>query len=274
MHNKKVLSKIDLGSYIQPNPYKNDIIYDPRGQWEHPGQNTRIPGGDITMQNVPYPVWAQPNVGPGTMMQPEQDYNFPGADYVDEYPQMKKGGTKKKSSKYTRNIFATNKLFVEGPLFKKAKKYQIFDPNASFYQNGGSISFDYDDTFSTDEGLEMAKDNAGSDMYIVSARPYVTEDMIQRAEEAGIPQNRIFATGSDEAKLAKIKELGIGTHIDNKKSVIKKLGSKGRLFQEGGQGLVHAQNGITKLSTEDEQKFQKFYPRIQQLLLLIQNQPF
>ena len=68
MHNKKVLSKIDLGSYTQPNPYKNDIIYDPRGQWEHPGQNTRIPGGDITMQNVPYPVWAQPNVGPGTMM--------------------------------------------------------------------------------------------------------------------------------------------------------------------------------------------------------------
>ena len=254
MHNKKVLSKIDLGSYIQPNPYKNDIIYDPRGQWDHPGQNTRIPGGDITMQNVPYPVWAQPNVGPGTMMQPEQDYNFPGADYVDEYPQMKKGGTKKKSSKYTRNIFATNKLFVEGPLFKKAKKYQIFDPNASFYQNGGSISFDYDDTFSTDEGLEMAKDNAGSDMYIVSARPYVTEDMIQRAERAGIPSNRIFATGSDEAKLAKIKELGIGTHIDNKKSVIKKLGSKGRLFQEGGASNNYIELDLTPEEIEQYRK--------------------
>ena len=30
----------------------------------------------------------------------------------------------------------------------------------------------------------------------------------------------------------------------------------------GGQGLVHAQHGITKLSTEDEQKFQKFYPTL------------
>lgn len=139
MHNKKVLSKIDLGSYQKPNAYKNDIIYDPRGQWDHPGQNTRIPGGDITMKNVPYPVWAQPNVGPGTMMMPEQDYYFPGAEYVDEYPQMKKGGSKKGSKKYTRNIFATNKLFAESNLFKKPKKNQIFDPNASFYKDGGAL---------------------------------------------------------------------------------------------------------------------------------------
>ena len=93
MYNKKLLSKAisELGKAKAPSKPK-DIIKDPRGQWAHPGENTRIPGGDITMDNVPYPVWAQPNIGPGMMMQPGQDYNFPGADYVDEFPQMQSGG--------------------------------------------------------------------------------------------------------------------------------------------------------------------------------------
>ena len=46
----------------------NEIIVDPKGQWNHPGKNTRIESNHITMQDVEYPVWAQPNVGPGTMM--------------------------------------------------------------------------------------------------------------------------------------------------------------------------------------------------------------
>jgi len=215
------------------------------GQWNHPGQNTRIPGSNITMQGVDYPVWAQPSIGPGVMMQPGQDYNFPGAEYVDEYPQMKKGGPIKlpkvgKKGKlgkgYSRSLEATNRLFTENILFSKPKsrKNKVYDPNASFYQLGGSMSFDYDNTFSTDAGLDMAKQNEGTDMYIISARPEVTQDMIDRAEEAGIPQNRIFATGSDKAKIAKIKELGVSTHLDDKQSVVDKLGSKGNLFQEGG----------------------------------------
>jgi hypothetical protein len=93
MHNKKVL--IDalkkLGSAKAPSKPK-DIITDPMGQWKFPGQNTRIPSNDITMEGVPYPVFAQPNVGPGVMMYPGQDYHFPDADYVDETPQMKAGG--------------------------------------------------------------------------------------------------------------------------------------------------------------------------------------
>ena len=246
MNNKKVLSKAvsELNKAKAPAKPK-DIITDPMGQWKYPGQNTRIPGGNVTMQGVDYPVWAQPSVGPGVMMQPGENYNFPGAEYVDEYPQMKKGGPIKlpKVSKkgklgkgYSRSLEATNRLFTENILFSKPKsrKNKVYDPNASFYQEGGSMSFDYDNTFSTDEGLEMAKDKAGSDMYIISARPEVTQEMIDRAEEAGIPQNRIFATGSDKAKIAKIKELGVGTHLDDKQSVVNKLGSKGSLFQDGG----------------------------------------
>ena len=68
------------------------MIIDPLGQWAHPGKNTRIPGSSITMQGVSYPVLARANNGMTVMMQPGQDYNFEGADYVDEYPMMKSGG--------------------------------------------------------------------------------------------------------------------------------------------------------------------------------------
>jgi len=74
------------------NPYSKDIIYDPKGQWNHPGQNTRIPGGNITMQGVNYPVMGISDKGDIQMMYPNQEYNFPNAAYVDEFPQMQYGG--------------------------------------------------------------------------------------------------------------------------------------------------------------------------------------
>jgi hypothetical protein len=142
-----------------------DIIYDPTGYWNpnNQGQPVRIPLSDnkrITMRNnpitnqpVPYPVYAQPNVGQPQMMYPGQDYVFPGADYVDEQPQMKKGGRPRglvsmpKPSKkglaskaYSRSLDATNKLFTENNLFKKPKdkRRKVFDPNAKYYAEGGS----------------------------------------------------------------------------------------------------------------------------------------
>jgi hypothetical protein len=95
MFNKKLLSSIDLGKYTKKNPYKKDMILDPMGQWKHPGKNTRIPSDRITMKGVNYPVLGVSNTGQKQMMQPGREYNFPGADYVDEYPQMKKGGLPK-----------------------------------------------------------------------------------------------------------------------------------------------------------------------------------
>jgi hypothetical protein len=67
-------------------------ILDPRGQWAHPGQITRIPSNQITMEGVPYPVLGIGNNGQQQMMYPGQDYNFNNADYVDEYPMLQKGG--------------------------------------------------------------------------------------------------------------------------------------------------------------------------------------
>ena len=67
-YNRKEL-RIDLGKFTKPNPYKNDIEVNPNGQWDGKGIY-RIPSNNITMTDVPYPVWAQPNVGPGMVMQP------------------------------------------------------------------------------------------------------------------------------------------------------------------------------------------------------------
>ena len=145
MFNKKLLSSIDLGKYEKKNPYKKDMILDPMGQWKHPGKNTRIPSDRITMKGVNYPVLGVSNTGQKQMMQPGQEYTFPGADYVDEYPQLKGGGStpklpnKKNPRAYSRSLEATNRLFARHPWFAKPKsrKNKIYDPNSKYYAEGG-----------------------------------------------------------------------------------------------------------------------------------------
>ena len=139
MNNKRVLqiATKELDKRKAP-PAPKDIIVDPAGQWKYPGQVTRIPSNTITMQGVPYPVMGIPNKGEPTMMQPGQYYEFPDADYVDEYPQMKKGGGLK-SKKYTRSLEGIGEVFRESALFKKSKskKKKFFNPNAKYFQDGG-----------------------------------------------------------------------------------------------------------------------------------------
>ena len=89
MTNKKVLSKAvsELNKAKAPAKPK-DIITDPMGQWKYPGQNTRIPGNNITMKGVNYDVLGVSNTGDKKLMKPGKNYKFDG-DYVTEYP---KGG--------------------------------------------------------------------------------------------------------------------------------------------------------------------------------------
>ena len=98
---------------------------------------------------------------------------------------------------------------------------------------GEKISIDYDDTLSTDRGFKTAQDliKKGATLYIISARND-KEGMLKRAEELGIPSSRVFATGSNKAKVEKVKELGITQHIDNNADVIKELGDIGKKFSE------------------------------------------
>jgi len=59
---------------------KTGAVVDRLGQWKHPGRCTMIPtqDGAITMQSVAHPVLGIDNTGHMQMMQPEQQYQFPG----------------------------------------------------------------------------------------------------------------------------------------------------------------------------------------------------
>jgi hypothetical protein len=86
------------------------------------------------------------------------------------------------------------------------------------------ISYDYDDVLTRDEYLEKAiKDvKNGATVYVISAR-HSKEDLVHLSPKIGIPTSRIFATGSNKAKVEKILELGISKHYDNNKDVIDAL---------------------------------------------------
>jgi len=98
---------------------------------------------------------------------------------------------------------------------------------------GVKISIDYDDTLSTDKGKELAKRLIadGEIVYIISARNDV-DGMLGVAESLGIPKSRVYATGSNKAKVQKIKDLGIEKHYDNNADVIKELGTIGSKFMQ------------------------------------------
>ena len=94
---------------------------------------------------------------------------------------------------------------------------------------GEKVSFDYDETLTTAKGMKLAINyiERGVDVYIISARQE-KDGMIARAKRLGIPESRIYATGSNKAKIEKIKELGITIHYDNNTDVINELGEIGR----------------------------------------------
>ena len=67
------------------------IIDDPRGQWAHPCEVTRIPSNEITMRGVPYPVVGVSDTGDTKVMEPGYDYVYDGSD-VTEFPLYQYGG--------------------------------------------------------------------------------------------------------------------------------------------------------------------------------------
>lgn len=149
-----------------------DVLYTEEGQWKFPGQVTKVPTptGSITMAGVNQPLYGVDNTGFAQMMYPENEYQFPG-DVVTEYPQeAKRGGTAYKLTKpskkginskaYSRSLMATNRLFLENPLFKKpkSKRNKIFDPKAKYYEDGGEQDdYVYIDNLSPDEIEEYAQ---------------------------------------------------------------------------------------------------------------------
>jgi len=100
----------------------------------------------------------------------------------------------------------------------------------SFIFANEKISFDYDETLTKsaiqDKALEYIR--TGADVYIISAS-HDKEKMLSLAEKLGIIESRVYATGSNKAKVEKIIELKISKHYDNNPDVISELGSIGEL---------------------------------------------
>ena len=99
---------------------------------------------------------------------------------------------------------------------------------------GRKVSLDYDGTLSTAEGKKLAQEliGQGDVVYVISARDS-KEGMMSTALYLGIPADRVIATGSNEKKVEKIKQLGISLHYDNNRDVINALeraGLHGKLF--------------------------------------------
>jgi hypothetical protein len=94
------------------------------------------------------------------------------------------------------------------------------------------VSFDYDDTLSTERGKKLAQKEiqSGKVVYIISARDS-KDGMLEVASMLGIPNSHVYATGSNKAKIEKVKELGISKHYDNNSDVVNALETIGVQFE-------------------------------------------
>ena len=121
-------------------------IVDPMGQWAHPGKVTRIPSDRITMQGVPYPVLGIGSNGHQQLMQPGGEYSFGGAEHVDEYPMMAKGGEmiRRADGHYSRRGLWDNIRANKGSGKKPTKEMLEQEHKINHMQNGGIMINDKD----------------------------------------------------------------------------------------------------------------------------------
>ena len=107
---------------------------------------------------------------------------------------------------------------------KATKAYQAILASGKFAVE--RVSLDYDGVLSTEKGKEKAKQliSEGITVYIVSARRD-KESMLGVARDLGILVSRVHATGSNKAKVEKIKDLNINTHYDDNPDVLDELKS-------------------------------------------------
>lgn len=122
----------------------------------------------------------------------------------------------------------------EGIEWAQRKLEQIRREQLKFAQ-GERVSFDWDGTLSTRRGQELAKKeiSEGSVVYIITARDEIDDNIRTIADSLLIPNSRIYAVGSNKAKIEKVQELRIRKHYDNNIDVVRQLGRVGfRFFRD------------------------------------------
>lgn len=104
-------------------------------------------------------------------------------------------------------------------------------PKKESFSDENRVSFNYDSTLSTAKGIELVKKNIkeGKIVYIISARHFVSL-MMSTAKELGIPLRRVFATGSNQAKIKKVYKLKVSVHYDRNTDVVNQLKKIGKVI--------------------------------------------
>ena len=135
------------------------------------------------------------------------------------------------------------------------------------------ISFDVDGVLTTKEGRDMLQEeiNKGSEVYIISAR-HTKENIFEITDEFNVPHSNIFAEGSNNAKIEKIKELNISKHYDDNQDVIDELGNIGYKFYINTISEEEIEMFEADIISELEFKSYTDYPEIENEQLRINQQ--
>lgn len=98
---------------------------------------------------------------------------------------------------------------------KAIKVWKAIVSTGKYKADGNKISFDYDDTLTTDKGKSLAKKfiAEGKSVYIITRRSK-SQEVINAGKEIGIPETKIIFT-SGAMKWTAINYYGIGKHYDN-----------------------------------------------------------
>jgi hypothetical protein len=108
---------------------------------------------------------------------------------------------------------------------KATEVYVAIISSGSLEAQGNKVSFDFDDTLSTQRGQDIAKRlmNDNKTVYIITRRQESdSKEVYKVADELGIPRSRVYFTNGS-LKWETVKRLEIGTHYDNNQNEVDKI---------------------------------------------------
>lgn len=126
---------------------------------------------------------------------------------------------KETTSDFLARCMSNSEMLAEYP--EAPQRYAVCTAKIkSAKMSGKRISFDYDGVASTEAGKKAIKDRiAGGDIvYIISARSKKSE--IVGAYNGIVPAQRIYAVGSNEAKIKTVTSMRMVVHYDNNQDII------------------------------------------------------
>jgi urease accessory protein UreE len=105
---------------------------------------------------------------------------------------------------------------------KAIEVYQAILAGGEFVVDSRKVSFDFDDTLSTQKGQDIALrlKREGKTLYIITRRQSsMSGEVFKVADKIGIPHSRVYFTNG-KMKWETIKRLNIGIHYDNNQDEI------------------------------------------------------